>query len=301
MRKKWLIFITFLLGIGIMEGANLRRHITIFNPPQVIFSGKYRSGGEQGHYQALAERDCCPPNSAKIFPTKLRILMWNLHKGEDVGWEATLQDLSSQADLVLLQETSPKLENSPSCSEVRIRFPYRLYGNGFAYKKQAFGVGIFSKFFPHSFYVTSMPEPLIRLPKVAVAEEFVLGGKHLLVVNMHLVNFDPTARSYNKQLAEMHQIIKQYLHKNTQGAVILAGDFNAWNMARVRILKGVVESLNLEEVQFSPDLRLKFRGKPLDFIFVKNLRVDYAKTIATKSSDHNPLLLELSPIGNTAE
>ena len=49
----------------------------------------------------------------------------------------------------------------------------------------------------------------------------------------------------------------------------------------------------LQEVRFSPDERVRFLAHPLDYVFVRGLKVISAKTEKVHSSDHAPLWIEV--------
>jgi endonuclease/exonuclease/phosphatase (EEP) superfamily protein YafD len=51
----------------------------------------------------------------------------------------------------------------------------------------------------------------------------------------------------------------------------------------------------LREVSFTDDHRRKAFGRPLDFVFYRNLGVAEASVLVTSASDHNPLLVEFHP------
>ena len=51
----------------------------------------------------------------------------------------------------------------------------------------------------------------------------------------------------------------------------------------------------LREVNFADDHRRKAFGRPLDFVFYRNLGVVEASVLVTSASDHNPLLVEFHP------
>ena len=113
-------------------------------------------------------------------------------------------------------------------------------------------------------------------------------GQALLLVNVHLINFEINPTSYEEQLRTLMQLISQH-----QGPLVLSGDFNSWNGYRAQIIRKVINEFGLEEVSFEQDHRLRFLGNPLDHIFVRGLNVLNATTEPTESSDHAPLLLEV--------
>ena len=113
-------------------------------------------------------------------------------------------------------------------------------------------------------------------------------GQALLLVNVHLINFEINPTAYEEQLRTLMQLVSQH-----QGPLVLSGDFNSWNGYRAQIIRKVINEFGLEEVFFEQDHRLRFLGNPLDHIFVRGLNVLSATTEPTESSDHAPLLLEV--------
>ncbi len=112
------------------------------------------------------------------------------------------------------------------------------------------------------------------------------GGGTLLCVNLHAINFRETAR-YRKELTAIYETIARY-----EGAMIVAGDFNSWNPARLRSLWQFREALGLEIVEMDRKVK-SFLGHPLDFIFYRGLRPIRAQILPHPDlSDHDPLLVE---------
>lgn len=169
------------------------------------------------------------------------------------------------------------------------QFPTVLYTSAFEYLHQQSGVALFSRFMPQQYCAGAVVEPWIQIPKVANAMRFPLANQQsLLLVNVHLVNFELNPTHYVQQLRAMMNLIDKH-----RGPIILAGDFNAWNGWRSRVIAKLVQQYQLQEVHFQPDERLRFLGYPLDFVFVRGLKVWQATTLKTESSDHNPLLLDV--------
>ena len=54
--------------------------------------------------------------------------------------------------------------------------------------------------------------------------------------------------------------------------------------------------MTLREVNFTDDHRRKAFGRPLDFVFYRDMKVSEASVLVTRASDHNPLLVEFNSI-----
>ena len=279
-------FIAFLVLLVAAIGGYLLYSITIFSPVNIHFSTMpnltyhpIKKQDELMCYQA----DQVPP---EITQKTFRLLIWNLHKGQDAGWQQALNRLAQGRDLLLLQEV---LNTQELAAQYSSRFPTALYASAFAYLQQQSGVEILSQFAPHFYCAGAKSEPWIRIPKVGAAMSLPLSnGQALLLVNVHLINFEMYPTAYEEQLRTLMQLVSQH-----QGPLVLSGDFNSWNGYRMRIIRKLITEFGLVEVPFAQDHRLRFLGNPLDHVFVRGLNVLHATTEPTESSDHAPLLLEV--------
>lgn len=281
MKKSLLLFIPILLGSALFLNYNL----TIYTPPEVIFQHSQKSIFKEIEFSSYWQ---CYQNPAA--PTTLnkrfRLLNWNIHKGEDSGWQKDLKAFAETADFILLQEAI----SGQQIPERLSHFDSFLHIFAFQYQQQKSGILNLSQLDTERYCLNSAKEPLIRLPKLMSAMYFPFeNGKSLLVINVHLINFDWTNHSYQTQLDSLKELIQQH-----QGAVILAGDFNTWNEKRKTKLFQLTNELNLTEVEITPDHRITVFGYPLDYIFTRDIIVHSKKTYMVKSSDHNPLELDFS-------
>ena len=98
------------------------------------------------------------------------------------------------------------------------QFPTALYATAFAYLTQQSGVQILSKFSPHFYCAGAEVEPWIRIPKVGEAMTFPLtNGQALLVVNVHLINFEINLDAYRQQLSRLMSLVNRH-----HGPIVLA-------------------------------------------------------------------------------
>ena len=285
-RKHAFKFLAFLIFLIAAITGYLFYSLTIFSPVNIHFSTTPNLT-----YHPIKKQDeliCYQADQAprEITQKTFRLLVWNLHKGQDAGWQEALNRLAQGRDILLLQEV---LNTQGLAAQYSLRFPTALYASAFAYLQQQSGVEILSQFAPHFYCAGSKSEPWIRIPKVGAAMSLPLpNGQALLLVNVHLINFEINPTSYEEQLRTLMQLISQH-----QGPLVLSGDFNSWNGYRAQIIRKVINEFDLEEVSFAQDHRLRFLGNPLDHIFVRGLNVLNATTEPTESSDHAPLLLEV--------
>lgn len=110
--------------------------------------------------------------------------------------------------------------------------------------------------------------------------------QELMIVNLHAINFVKSSDFYH-ELSNIKSTIKYH-----RGAMIVAGDFNTWNVKRVNYLREFAHELSLQEVGFSESTKIKkIFSNCLDYIFYRDLNLTYSKVIDTKKiSDHNPIV-----------
>ena len=285
-RKHAFKFLAFLIFLIAAITGYLFYSLTIFSPVNIHFSTTpnltYHPIKKQDELICYQAEQPLPEITQKTF----RLLIWNLHKGQDAGWQQALNRLSQGRDLLLLQEV---LNTQELAEQYSSRFPTALYASAFAYLQQQSGVEILSQFAPRFYCAGAKSEPWIRIPKVGAAMSLPLpNGQALLLVNVHLINFEMYPTAYEEQLRTLMQLVAQH-----QGPLVLSGDFNSWNGYRAQIIRKVINEFGLEEVSFEQDHRLRFLGNPLDHVFVRGLNVLHATTEPTESSDHAPLLLDV--------
>ncbi len=244
----------------------------------------------------------------RVFPTSTRLLeeallpcgepffadnnvfsvaIWNIHKQQRPRWQSVLSSLIEKSDLILLQEaqTTPDLLKFITASGlVADQVP------AFAIPQHPSGVMTLASSSPIYCCPLREKEPILRLSKSSLITMYPLTDEQqLMVVNVHAINFSLGVDVYSRQLDNIGIYIK--LH---DGPVIFAGDFNAWSRRRFRVLERFAQCMGLKEVYFNDDHRTIVFGKPLDFVFYRELTVQSATVLTTIASDHNPLLVRFS-------
>lgn len=277
----------FVISLVIVTISYLFYSFELYDKPRISFS----SANNAQYSPVVANYDqllCYKTQTVlpESFPNEANLLVWNIHKGEDQGWKAELEKLAKNKDLVLLQEASSRQNISQLLKHI---LPSSLYARAYSYLNQESGVNTLSKISPISYCVGTEAEPWIQVPKVGIATEYLRKDKpSLLVINLHLVNFEWNLTNYKKQVNRLFQIVNDH-----QGPIILAGDFNTWNHHRLALIRGLAEKYNLKEVGYTNDVRKRFMGNPLDHVFVRGVNISEAKVISTNSSDHNPILVKI--------
>ncbi|MEZ6014900.1 MAG: endonuclease/exonuclease/phosphatase family protein [Planctomycetota bacterium] len=233
----------------------------------------------------------------------LVVVTWNVHKGLDPGLALELAALARDeaVDVFALQEARPGLP-LPDGFAGHHAESYRSFGSGVAE-----GVSTVARADPLEALRMRSPrrELLMLTPKAALISRFVtLEGEPLTVVNVHGLNFDPAGRLLEGQLTDLAQRASAF-----DGPMILAGDFNTWNEARMRAVRELAAKLDLVEAEPpSSGGRTGGLGNPsveralgldrrmhLDRAFVRGFLPVEAKWLdRCRASDHVPLLIKLA-------
>jgi endonuclease/exonuclease/phosphatase (EEP) superfamily protein YafD len=218
----------------------------------------------------------------------IRVLSWNLHKGEDKGWERDLAQFASQHDLLLLQEAVLL----PSLTAVldQTGHGWQMAG-AFSWRGVERGVMTASRAPAFDGCTTRTFEPLFPIPKSALITRHALIGTEttLAVANLHGVNFSLGLGHLREQIEGVAAELARH-----QGPVVLGGDFNTWSQARHAVLVEVTDRLGLTAVHLVEDGRKRVFGLPLDHLFVRGLSVLQSRAPEVTSSDHNPIMVTLS-------
>ncbi len=217
----------------------------------------------------------------------LRVLSWNLHKNDDPGWEADLARFATASDLVLIQEAALTAGLQRVLQDVGYDW---VLASSFMLHDHATGVLSAARVPPKSACVQRVFEPLLRLPKSAMITRYALQGtsQTLVVANVHSINFTLGLGAYRVQLEAVARDLADH-----RGPVIVAGDLNSWNSARLEVVRDVMQRLGLVAVLPWIDTRSRFFGHQVDYVFVRGLEVVYAEAPAVETSDHNPVLATL--------
>ncbi len=238
----------------------------------------------------MSQRSAGPPpgGAAALDAKALRILSWNLHKGEDKGWDTDLAGYAGQHDLLLLQEAvlvaplRALLERSGHGWQMAGAFSYAGLERGVmtAARAPAFD-GCTARNF----------EPLFPLPKAALITRYSLTGTDatLAVANLHGINFSLGLERFREQLDGVAAELARH-----PGPLVLGGDFNTWSLARHAMLGDIAAKLGMQAVTLVEDGRRRVFGHTLDHLFVRGFSVLRAHAPEVTSSDHNPILVTLT-------
>jgi endonuclease/exonuclease/phosphatase (EEP) superfamily protein YafD len=217
----------------------------------------------------------------------LRVASWNIFKGGMEGWQAELERMAAEHDVLLLQEA---VMNAPFREVLaRAGLVWQMAG-AFAMGDEERGVMIAARVPAVDGCTLRTYEPLALLPKSAMVAHFKLAGSERTVAmaNLHGINFTLGLGSFREQLEAVATELARH-----DGPIVFAGDFNTWSEARNQVLTGIVVRLGLFPVTYEPDERRRAFGLPLDHFFVRGFKVGRAQAPVVKSSDHNPILVIL--------
>lgn len=221
---------------------------------------------------------------------EIKLVSWNIAKGNTDGWLDDLRELATDAQLVLLQEALFIDEMKRPHGEPI----YWTFAPG--YRTNAFHSGIMtlSRSKPDMIHSLFSKEPWLRSPKITNITKYHHDPDQepLLVVNVHAINFTFGIRAYTAQLEAISEVLRAH-----DGPIVFSGDLNTWSGRRTKALLAMAEEVGLSAVTFEPDHRTRRFGRALDYVFVRGLEVKSSHTVKVATSDHNPLILTLAVSG----
>ncbi|MFN9115568.1 MAG: endonuclease/exonuclease/phosphatase family protein [Bacteroidota bacterium] len=232
--------------------------------------------------------------------TELKILVWNIHRGDDDLFSYDYQKLTRDKDLVLLQEANLDSDLARTLKLPKLQL---VHAESFTspLSSTKMGVATLSKAAPVTNVGLKSPVTELKTttPKVSLIQTFRLSGTRqtLLVANVHAINFVPNV-DFVKHIAQISKAIAFH-----RGPMIVAGDFNTWNVDRLIYLDKILSVIKLKRVDF-PAGRTRFpsigyilgtlTGGELDHVYVRGLKViDSHVEVTVTTSDHKPLELTL--------
>lgn len=227
------------------------------------------------------------PRDTHLGPV-IRVLLWNILKARRQRWLDDFSDLCADRDLVLLQEA---VLNAPTDSlfTTNTRFEWimaRSFRHPITQSVHGIKTGAVAQATERHFYLSPHAEPLTQTQKLLLATLYPLAGddEHLLVLNMHAINFVSVAK-YVEQLDQLHAVLQSHT-----GPVILGGDFNTWNPKRLSHFRDVAEKACLEEAVMDRQSKLAHLNQHLDHLFFRGLILRSAESLSHYySSDHAPI------------
>ncbi len=231
--------------------------------------------------------------SAALNPALIRILVWNIKKGQEAGLDRDLPEYGRAKELLILSEglLSPPVKSIfDDLKNIRwdmgVSF---LSGRGTEYPT---GTMIGSRVEPSEVKVrrTLDVEPVIHTPKALTIARYPIAGQSekLLVISVHGINAVPYA-AFARHMEMIAEEVRDY-----RGPILLAGDFNSNTDEKVSHLLEVTASLGFRNLSFRNDERRTVFGHVIDYIFVRGLGVWDSEVLGKlTSSDHKAMLASL--------
>jgi endonuclease/exonuclease/phosphatase (EEP) superfamily protein YafD len=229
----------------------------------------------------------------------LRIVVWNVYKGRRADWKNDLRRISSDADLVLLQELRLDSKLKAELEDEMFRGWSATFATQFLMAGDVpTGVLTLSRVAPSwtSFARSAEREPFVKSPKVTVltaypswsreAADGVSGDSKILMANIHGLNFR-SERGLENQVADVaHRLLSQ----DSEAPMIFAGDFNSKDQDHLKAVEDVLSREGFDRVSFAQESFSSIR----DQAFVRGLKVTRARVLTEiSSSDHKPLRFEV--------
>jgi endonuclease/exonuclease/phosphatase (EEP) superfamily protein YafD len=228
-----------------------------------------------------------PGSEQPLDHRSIKLTVWNMFKGKKKSWEQDLHLLSTDSDILVLQEFFLNEKMLDAFHQLP-HFDF-LGATSFIVKRwgKETPTGVFtastSSPIDYSFLRSIDLEPVIKTPKMLLFTTYPLTGPHpeLLVVNIHGINF-VKAGALQRQLEQAAERIEKF-----QGPVIFAGDFNAWSERKKAALDSVLSRIGMSEVTFHDDTRMLVFKRPVDFIFLRGIEVLSSQVYGNlEGSDH---------------
>lgn len=209
------------------------------------------------------------PNRADLNPDSIRVLVWNMYKGQNETWKKNYEFLAHNRDILMLQEMYLD-EKMKDTFEADVDHEYHT-ATSFIYREGNIrtGVATAGKVAPSSiFYQQSkIREPGINTPKMALFAMYPVAGseKDLMTINIHAINFVSTT-GLARQIKDIEEVMRKH-----DGPIIFAGDFNTWSKGKQRFIRLMASRHDLTEVKFKNDTRMRTFGNVIDYVFYRGL------------------------------
>jgi endonuclease/exonuclease/phosphatase (EEP) superfamily protein YafD len=219
-------------------------------------------------------------------PCKFSLLLWNIHKeNQSKKFQAKLTILMQKypSDILLFQEVKyPKKET------FFLEKQSFVLASNMQTSKNIFGVLTAMTFaFEEISISLSTKKELgcISHKSFLISRHTLCNGENLYLVNLHAINFVPFASFKH----EMQHIAKILI--TLEGALIVGGDFNNWNVKRLHFLSFFAKELHLKKLDVENAHHIKhIFNKKIDHIFYRGIQASAAQAIDTGNiSDHNPI------------
>ncbi len=218
----------------------------------------------------------------------IHVLVWNILKAKRATWASDFQQLMGDRDLALLQEAVFNAPSDPlfTTNDGLEWIMARSFRHPRTQVEHGVKTGCVVAPSEQHFYMSPHSEPVSQTQKLLLTTLYPLEGEgeQLLVLNMHAINF-VSVHKYVEQLDQLRAALEPHA-----GPVILAGDFNTWNPARLGFFKQVARNAGLTEAVMQRQSRLAHMNQHLDHVFYRGLKLHEVQSLEHyQSSDHAPI------------
>ncbi len=220
--------------------------------------------------------------TSQVWGAEFSVATWNIQKGGTSGWAELLH--VHQPDIALIQEVTTDPLQVLSPLETALGESYRWLLNPAWIMSDGYATGTLNmshyEVTNHELLLSQDVEPFAATPKSMIMTDYLIPMcGEVRVINLHMLNFN-LGSAYGRQLEQLSDAIK-----NHQGPLVVAGDFNSWNIFRENTLFWWAEGLGLSHVETARHTWVFV----LDHIFYKNLTLKEAEEVPTSLSDHHLL------------
>jgi endonuclease/exonuclease/phosphatase (EEP) superfamily protein YafD len=253
--------------------------------PQFVLDNDTLQSGNISYSQCepgQSSQPLSPTQNNYLDPENIRLLNWNIYKGNNDNWAEDLLEFIEERDIVTIQEAhlSDQLES------VLARQKYQWILNvAFELYNRPSGVMTASRVPALDSCGMRHMEPLTRAHKTTLVSFYPIEGTEdtLLVANIHGINFTLGTKAYRRQIEHLFNMVRSH-----EGPVVIAGDFNTWSRARLEIVQEQVATAGLDSLDYTAHVRTRIFGNALDHVFFRGLELLAHHSWPVDSSDHNP-------------
>ena len=224
---------------------------------------------------------------------KIKILVWNLYKGEKDSFVKDYKKLTAGKDILLLQEGITNKRMKPvleADTERTYHVATSFFDSEDGWARSGTATASRYRAMEVKWQRSRHHEPMVKTPKMISIAKFDLEAtdEDLLTLSIHGVNFVSAAK-LEDQIQQAALLISRH-----KGPVVFGGDFNTWSKKKLNVMRTTLSRIGLKEVPFGAG-RMETFGKPLDHVFIKGLKLNSSKVHKdVEGSDHKALEVEVS-------
>ncbi len=193
-------------------------------------------------------------------PNAIKVLIWNIYKGREAGWDVDMKLIGADVDLIMLQEfflDGKSIQTFEWFKEIEW-----LFATSYLRGRDSIPTGVVTGANASSINAEPLRSPkreifgpsgprIIQTPKMALITMYQLYGSSLpiAVVNVHGINYRET-HAFELQMKQLERSFASH-----KGPIIVAGDFNTWWHKRLVILQDIMRRNNLIQLELDNDKR----------------------------------------------